>query len=445
MIAMIAAIVSSTIVNVAVPDMIAAFGVGQDRAQWVATGFMVPMTLAMSLTPALLGRFGLRAAYTGAAVLLMFGGLLGGFSPSFEVMIAARVIEGLAAGVLQPIPSILILRMFAHHEQGRAAGLFSLGVVLAPAIGPTIGGLLVEGFGWRAIFFFVVPFCLASLVFAARYLPWQSSFTQAGQRIDWPGLALLTAATWMLLFGIVGMQHAGGAVRGVAWLAAGLLVAALFAWWQLRSGDPLMRVQLMRYRQFSMGSIVAFGYGVSLFGSTYLLPVFLQIALGYSPTASGLALMPGGLVLAATVPLAGRLADRRPPAELVTVGVAVIALSLALLAIVDNGSSWLTIVLLIVLGRIGLALVLPSLTLGSTRGLPRAEFAQAASQASFYRQFGGAIGVASVGVLLEWRLGVHPGDELRAFGETFLILAAICASTVVAAWRMQTSEATLPG
>lgn len=438
MVGMMAAIVSSTIVNVAVPDISRAFQVGQDRAQWVATGFMVPMTLAMSLTPSLLQRFGLRGTYIGAVTMLLAGGVAGGFSPSFEFMIGARALQGLAAGALQPIPSIVILRAFAPDEQGRAMGFFGFGVVLAPALGPTLGGLLVQAFGWRAIFFFVVPFGLAALALAQRYLPRQSAFIEPGRRFDWPGLALLTAATLLLLNGVVGL-HAASKAPALAALAAAVPCVALFSWWELRREDPLLRVKLMRYRQFSTGAVVAFGYGMGLFGSTYLLPVFLQIALGYTPTAAGLALLPAGLVLAATIPLAGRLADHMLPARLVTAGIVVLALSLAAMAAVRPATAYLVIVALIVAGRIGLGLIMPSLTIGAVRGLPLPDLPQAASMASYFRQLGGALGVGLAGTLLEWRLQANASEPLTAFSETFLVLAAVLASTALAAWQMRPS------
>src|SRR6476469_3372235 len=164
MIGSMAAIMSSTIVNVAVPDLSHHFTLGQERAQWVSAGFMLAMTLSMLTTPWLLLRFGLRRTYTGAILLLLAGGVIGGFAPNYAVLLAMRVAEGLAAGVLQPIPAIVILRAFAPTEQGRAMGYFGFGVVLAPAIVPSVGGCLVEQFGWRSIFFVVVPFCLAVLM-----------------------------------------------------------------------------------------------------------------------------------------------------------------------------------------------------------------------------------------------------------------------------------------
>ena len=163
MIGTVASITASTIVNVAVPDMSRVFGLGQDRAQWLSAGFMGAMTLSMLTTPWLLARYGYRHTYIGAVALLMAGGIVGGLSRWFDLVLAMRVTEGLAAGILQPIPAIVILYAFAAGERGKAMGLFGFGVVLAPAVGPSVGGVLVEWFGWRSIFFVVTPFCICTV------------------------------------------------------------------------------------------------------------------------------------------------------------------------------------------------------------------------------------------------------------------------------------------
>ena len=144
MIGTMASIMASTIVNVAVPEMSRVFALGQDRAQWLSAGFMAAMTLTMLTTPWLLERYGYRHTYCGAVLLLMAGGICGGFSQWFGLILAMRVAEGLAAGVLQPIPAIIVMHAFGAGERGKAMGIFGFGVVLAPAVGPSVGGILVR-------------------------------------------------------------------------------------------------------------------------------------------------------------------------------------------------------------------------------------------------------------------------------------------------------------
>jgi MFS family permease len=232
MVGTMASVMSSTIMNVAIPDMSRFFTLGQERAQWVTSGFMVAMTVSMLTTPWLLARYGYRRTYEGCTWLLMAGGMAGGFATQYPLVLVARVAEGLAAGVLQPIPAIIILRAFEPNEQGRASGLFGMGVVLAPAIGPSIGGLLVDAFGWRSIFFMVVPFCLASLWLARRYVPTTApggAASAPGKGLDWLGLVLAATGTLCLLNGLVSLHGSDKSSALVLLGAAGAFCWALWA------------------------------------------------------------------------------------------------------------------------------------------------------------------------------------------------------------------------
>ncbi|HVK95462.1 MAG TPA: DHA2 family efflux MFS transporter permease subunit [Noviherbaspirillum sp.] len=442
MIGTMASILSSTIVNVAVPDLSRHFVLGQERAQWVSAGFMLAMTLSMLTTPWLLLRYGLRRTYRGAILLLLAGGVIGGFSVNYPMLLSMRVAEGLAAGILQPIPAIVVMRAFDVREQGKAMGIFSFGVVLAPALGPSVGGFLVELFGWRSIFFVVVPFCLVVLVMVRRLLAVNSPMMGEARALDWKGLLLATVGTTSLLNGMVHLHDDG--VQAASLLSLGIAALAAFVAYQMRTTNGLIDMALFRYRQFAMGTVVAFIYGAGLFGSTYLLPVYMQMALHYAPSEAGLVLLPAGVVLAVVIFVTGKLADRFSPHILVSIGLSLLALSFALMGTGSRTTSYFTLMAWAIIGRIGLGFVLPSLSLGTMRGLDRAMIAQGASMLNFVRQLGGAIGVSAVGIVLEWRIAVHQAlsategeAQTRAFNETFFLVALLCASAVFAAWRMR--------
>jgi EmrB/QacA subfamily drug resistance transporter len=439
MIGTMASIMASTIVNVAVPDMSRVFHLGQERAQWLSAGFMAAMTLSMLTTPWLLQRFGYRHTYYGVVSLLLAGGVIGGLSPWFELVLAMRVAEGLAAGVLQPIPAIVVMHAFGRAEQGKAMGIFGFGVVLAPAIGPSVGGVLVEWFGWRSIFFVVAPFCLVALPLARRYLPISAPggapVDRGGARLDVVGLGLMAIAVLALLNGMVQL-HGAGTATGWALLACSATALIGFIAHQRRGAQPLMALGLFAHRNFALGGVVAFIYGMALFGSTYLVPVFMQIALQLPPSQAGAALLPAGIVLALTIPFAGRLTDRLPFGRIVAFGLSLLAASFLLMVTVGPASSLWWIVAWAVVGRIGLGFVLPSLNVGAMRGLPDTLISQGASTINFMRQLGGAVGISLVGIVLEWRLQAQPGAAVRAFHETFVLVGFITACAVIAALRM---------
>ncbi|MBB6578342.1 EmrB/QacA subfamily drug resistance transporter [Comamonas odontotermitis] len=454
MIGTMASIISSTIFNVAIPAMSHHFQLGQSRAQWVTSSFMVATTVAMLTTPWLLSRYGYRNTYLGAVVLLMLGGIGGGFSTDYNLVLVARVVEGLAAGVIQPIPAIIILHAFAPNEQGRANGLFGMGIVLAPAIGPSVGGLLVDWMGWRSVFFMVVPLCLASIWLGLRYVPVNApggaSADRKGKSLDWIGLGIATVGTICLLNGLV-------ALHGTSWQESAVLLAIAlacfpgFVAWEKRMlarGDkPLMDLRLFACKPFAAGCIVAFIYGTALFGSTYLLPVFMQLGLSYSASVVGTTMLPAGLVLGGVIALAGRMADRTPAHWLVIGGLALLALSFVLTGVLQPGSSLWLLVGYTVLGRIGLGFILPSLTLGSMRPLDKSLISQGSSTFSFLRMLGGAAGVSLCGIFLEWRVGYYAAqsaaveiamaERVSAFRDTFALLAVVCVLAGIAALQLR--------
>ncbi len=457
MVGTMASIMSSTIINVAIPDMSHHFTLGQERAQWATSSFMVATTVAMLCTPWLLAAYGYRRTYVVSMLMLLGGGVVGGLAGNFEVVLVSRVVEGLAAGVVQPIPAVIIMRAFAAHERGRAGGIFGMGVVLAPALGPSIGGLLVTIFGWRSIFFMVVPFCLASLWLAYRYVPVTApggiTPDREGARLDWQGLLLAVVGTLALLNGLVELHHALSVPAGTL-LVLALACGVAFVTWQrrqaARGGAPLMHPGLFAFRPFAMGSLVSFIYGTALFGSTYLLPLYIQMGQQFSPAHVGTIMLPAGIVLAITIPLAGRLSDQWPIRVLVSLGLGLLAASFALMLTVGlPGALWM-MVAWVVLGRIGLGFILPSLNNGAMRGLEPKLISQASSAISFLRMLGGAVGVSLCGIVLEWRIAAH-GDSLArsetslarlaAFDETFVMLAVLCALAMLAAWQLRAPAA----
>lgn len=454
-----ASVMSSTIINVAIPGMSEYFALGQERAQWATSSFMLAMTVSMLTTPWLLGRYGWRATYLGTMALLLAGGVVGGLAEDFNVVLAARVAEGLAAGVVQPIPAILIMRTFQPYEQGKATGLFTMGVVLAPALGPSIGGVLLDFWGWRSIFFMVVPLCVLAFALSLRCVP---NLTPDGARpgqggagapLDWRGLALAGLGTLALLHGMVGL-HGGQTAQAALLIGAAVVLWAGFLLWQQRQrqrgGTPLLNLAVFQHRTFALGCVVAFIYGAALFGSTYLLPVYMMLGLGLSPTHVGTVLLPAGLVLAAVIPIGGRQADRRPPGQLIMLGLLLLGLSFAMMPMLGLGSGVVALGALTLLGRIGLGFILPALNLGAMRALDKPQIPQGASVINFVRMLGGAIGVSLCGILLEWRAlargqsltaPTHTLDRLRAFDDVFLVLAALCVCAMLAAWRMRTPTA----
>ncbi|MDR3323753.1 MAG: DHA2 family efflux MFS transporter permease subunit, partial [Zoogloeaceae bacterium] len=371
----VAGVLLTTSFNVAVPALVRHFQIGQDQVQWAMTGFMAAMAIAMLPTSWLLNRLGLRRLFLLALLLLALGSVAGFFAPNFPFLVFARVVQGAATGVFQPLAPLVVMRYFPLNQQGRASGALSLGIVLAPAVAPALGGLLLDAFGWQAIFLLPLPFLALAGILGLSLLPLPQQQTRP--RFDWLGLTLLSVVTLAMVEGVSSLQHSGLAS---VWTWSQALVAALALAFFIRHGRktrrPLISLGLFRHATFCLGSVVSFAYGFGLYASTYLIPVFLQNALHFSATAAGLTLLPAGIALALVIPLAGRMADRQSPKGVTIAGLALFCVSFLLFAGWSGAITLWEILVVTILGRLGLGLILPALNLATLRPLGAHQLAQ---------------------------------------------------------------------
>jgi len=406
MLGTIAMVLSATIVNVALPDIMGEFGMGQDKAQWLSTAFLAAMTATMLVTAWAIGRFGTRLTYIAALVVFIASSILGGLSPNEEVLILARTLQGAAAGLVQPLAMVVIFRAFPPTQRGTAMGIYGVGVILAPALGPTLGGMLIDNYSWRDVFFLGPPFCFAGILLAPTFL----ATRPAGKPIafDTLGFVLLSVAIAALLTALANGQRQGWESTMVTGGFALAVLATLgFIWHENRTKTPILSLGVYLNPRFAAASAVAFILGLGLYGSTYLVPLFVQTVQGYTPTESGLLLMPAGIVLGVVFPLAGRMSDRLPPYVLILSGLILFGISSALMADVDTSTDFWVFAEWVVVGRIGLGLILPSLNVGALRVLEPSLISQGAGAINFMRQLGGAIGVGALSVVLERQTALH--------------------------------------
>jgi MFS transporter, DHA2 family, multidrug resistance protein len=434
MVGTMSTLLSATIVNVAFPALIAEMHIGHDVVQWVATGFLAATTATMLGTAWALQRFGERTTYIVTLTVFLAGSVLGAFAWNADALIFARVMQGAAAGVLQPLAMVVLFRVFPLAERGRAMGIYGFGIVLAPAIGPTIGGALVTNFGWRWIFVLSLPFCIAGIALARRTL--DDHVAAERTRFDTPGFALLVLALIAAL-NVPVIGHREGWLSGELAMVGGAAVAlcAGFVAWELRAPAPMLALRLFRHPAFRAASLVALAYGVGLFGSTYLLPVFVQEIAHYSAASAGNLMLMPGLALAVSIAIGGRLTDRIEPRFVMIAGLLLFALGSAFFAVTGDGTSFWVFVALILVGRVGLGLLIPALNVGAVQALTGAELAYASSAVNFLRQLGGAAGVNLLAVYLEQRLQVLDAAQApRAFHECFILVAIAFLVAVVPAW-----------
>jgi len=401
----ISAVLAATIVNVAIPDIMGAFGIDQITAQWLSTGFLASMTGTMLLVDWCMKSFGQRATMLFCLGLFLFGGLLGGLSTSTDALILSRILQGAAAGVIQPMAMVSVYQVFPPEKRGTAMGLYGVGVVMAPAVGPFIGGLLVDGFGWRYVFFAGVPMAMIGILLSSIFMP-SGATADERPKFDWIGFGLLVGFLISLLTAFTDGQIDGWRDT---WVVGRFILAGaafvIFIWWERVTPLPMLQIRIFLQPGFIGAGIISFVLGAGLFGSTYLIPLFVQTIQGLTPTQSGLLLVPAGLSMICLIPITGRLADRYEPGYITGFGLTLFALSFYLLSSADVNTDFLTLAGLIMISRMGMGFIFPSLSAGSLRLLPMHLLAQGSSTMNFTRQLGGAFGVNLLAILLDQQTG----------------------------------------
>jgi EmrB/QacA subfamily drug resistance transporter len=413
MLGAISAMLTTTSVNVAIPDIMGAFGIGQDRAQWLSTGTLAAMTVGMLLNAWMMTSFGQRRTFIWALCIFAASLIVAGASPNETVLIFCRIVQGAVAGLLQPLSMYTLFRVFPPEQRGTAMGFFGMSVILGPALGPTLGGMMIDHFNWRYIFYVAVPVSAVAMLMGSLFLP-EREESGARVRFDWLGFVLLVTALACLLIGLSNGQREGWHSDYILGLfATAVLAATGFVAWELRAPQPLVNLKVLANPQFTGAAVVACLFGVGLFGSTYLVPLFVQTVQHLTPYSAGLMLMPAGLIMGALMPVAGYLSDRVPARALIVAGMMCFAVSAWWLAGVDTNMSFWAIAWAVVVSRVGLCLIKPALNVSALRSLRPELLGQGAGMINFARQLGGAFGVNLMSVALDRRTFLH-SDALTA-------------------------------
>lgn len=407
MIGNIALILSSTIINVAIPDIMGTFGIGQDKAQWLLSGFLAIMTLSMLLNAWLVSTIGKRNAYLLAIGIFSVGSVLGGISPTFDLLIAARILQGAGAGLIHPLALQVIYEVFPPEQRGRAMGFFGFGIVLAPALGPACGGFLVDLFNWRAVFYMILPFCAIAVIMAMIFMPGRDPNAKRAD-FDWTGMSLMLICLFSLLTGLSnGSRDGWGSNINLTYFGTAVVTLAAFIVWEWRCPQPMLNLRIFAYLPFTASIVISFVWGVGNFGLWYLVPLFVQLVQDYTATKSGLLLMPSGLLLAMVFPIAGRISDHVAPIWPIAIGMSMTAIASYWMAGADLNTPFWLFAWWLIFGRVGLGFVFPALTAGGMRVLPPHLVGQGAGLNSYFRQLGAAFGITLLATTVESRSATY--------------------------------------
>lgn len=418
-----AGILPSASFVVAIPALLQGFHTDQAEGQLVMTVFMITNTIAMLPTPWLLRHVGMRNCFLWTMALLVLTSILGALSPNFAFLVVVRAAQGAGAGTLMPMSSIVIMRLFQPAQRGRAAGIIGLVVTLGPALAPTIGGLMVDHWGWRSVSLLPLPLCLIAWVAAMRYLPARTAAERHG--FDARGMLLLSLFTLAWL-GALSNLHAAARYWLLAFLVVLLGSVQAFVTHARRHRTPLISLQILKRIRVAMGAVLCFVLGFYSYGAAYIVPLYFQLTRHLSATRAGVALMPGTLALALSSPLAGFLCESFSARQIMSIGMIVMAASWLALGAFSEHCSYAEVVGIVVVSRVGFALVNTPLTQTVLRDLSSTAVGQAAAVLGYVRQLGGVCGVSALAVYVEWRAaraGLGASALGRAYAEAFLIVA----------------------
>ncbi len=411
------AALDTSIVNISLPNIMADFGSTIQDIEWVATGYMIAFAVFIPLSAWIRGRMGSRNLYLAAIGLFTVGSVLCGFAWSLPSLIAARVIQAVGGGAVTPTGMAMVSEVFAPHERGKAMGFWSMGVIIGPATGPTLGGYLTQAIGWRSIFFVNVPFGILVLLAGSALL--RREAPQDGHRpFDfWGFLFLSLCLTGFLLGTSKGEEDGWGSAFIVGCFAASGLGLAGFLLVESLVPHGIMDLDLFRNRVFTACILVTIGRTIAMFGATFLIPLFTQNLMGFDALQSGLLLLPGSLLLIVLMPLGGRLADRLGPRYLVMAGTLGIAFFMYLFRALGADSSAWDVIWPTFIRSAAMALMAAPLMATALNAIPLRKAAQASAVINLIQQVGGAAGIAVLSTFLENRQAFQMGtlaSQLRA-------------------------------
>ncbi len=438
-------ILNETIMNVALPQLMVAFGVSADAVQWLATAFMLTMAVVIPTTGYLLQRFSMRTVYLMAMGLFSAGTLLAGIAPGFGVLLGARVVQACGTAIMLPLLMTTILNLVPPTRRGTVMGNVSIVISVAPAIGPTISGLILQYLPWRFMFLIVLPIALVALFAGARRLP---RLAEAGSSpLSIPSILLAIPGFGGLVYGLskIGGGHEGAGqgpdAGALVALAVAVVALAAFTLLQLRlqrTDRALLDLRPFTYRNFTLALILMVLAMVSLFGVIILLPIYLQNVRGLDTLGTGLLLLPGGLLMGLLAPFVGRMYDKVGPRPLMIPGAVLLAaVMFSYSQLASDTPIWWLLVLHLAMSLSFAFIFTPAFTTG-LNPLPHRLHSHGSAVLSTLQQLGGAAGTALlVGIMASSTAGAALGGasaveaEVQGFRHGFLAAAIVSLSLIV--------------
>lgn len=407
-------ILDTTVVNVAFQTLRTEFAAGINDSQWIISIYVLALGISTPLAGFLADRFGIKRIYLTGLTTFVVGSLLSGLAPGLWFLVATRALQGIGGGIAIPLGSAMLFAVFPPAEQGLALGVFGIALLVAPALGPILGGLLVDHQLWRWIFFINIPVGILGVTLASRFL-------RERRTPDAPGLSPVSLISSIIGFGSVlyaasmAADHGWTSTHVLLWFGIGAAALAVFAVYELfKAPSPLLNLRLFTRRNFLRASLVGYVSVLALFGAEFLMPVYLQALRGRSALDTGLILLPLAVVAAITTPLAGRLYDKIGPRVLLTIGFGILMINTWQLSLIEADTPIQWILFLLGLRGLALGLTVQTTFVTALGDVPKDAVARGSSLINSTRFVVQSIGVAILATILASGLSPQVRNLQRA-------------------------------
>ena len=394
-------VIDSSIVNVALPDMMGNLGASLDEIAWVTTGYILASVIVIPLTGWLGQLFGRKRYFVGSILLFTASSFFCGASHSLGALIFWRLVQGVGGGALMTVSQAVLFESFPPEEAGTAMALFGVGVMVGPTIGPTLGGWLTDNYGWPWIFYINIPVGILASVMIATYVHDRADQKKPGS-IDYMGIGLLAVSVGALQYVLEhGQRDDWFDSRLITSLTAiGVVGGIVLLWRELTTREPVIDFRVLRHRQMWVGTLLGVIMGIGLYAMSFTLPVFLQTNLRMTAEQTGIVLLPGAIATALSMLIVGRLTNRLDPRLLITLGAVIFASAAWRLSLITSESGGHDFFWPLILRGVGLGLMFVPLTTITLAELTPAELPQGTGLYNFFRQLGGSFGIAGIATML---------------------------------------------
>ncbi|HID4799705.1 TPA: DHA2 family efflux MFS transporter permease subunit [Staphylococcus aureus] len=409
---MFIAILNQTLLNVALPKINTEFNISASTGQWLMTGFMLVNGILIPITAYLFNKYSYRKLFLVALVLFTIGSLICAISMNFPIMMVGRVLQAIGAGVLMPLGSIVIITIYPPEKRGAAMGTMGIAMILAPAIGPTLSGYIVQNYHWNVMFYGM--FIIGIIAILIGFVWFKLYQYTTNPKADIPGIIFSTIGFGALLYGFSEAGNKGwGSVEIETMFAIGIIFIILFVIRELRMKSPMLNLEVLKFPTFTLTTIINMVVMLSLYGGMILLPIYLQNLRGFSALDSGLLLLPGSLIMGLLGPFAGKLLDTIGLKPLAIFGIAVMTYATWELTKLNMDTPYMTIMGIYVLRSFGMAFIMMPMVTAAINALPGRLASHGNAFLNTMRQLAGSIGTAILVTVMTTQTTQH----LSAFGE----------------------------